>query len=110
VWLDEPSHAASHHEPQAASHKPSNGSHAEPLRDTLLDELRADIAYLRQALEREQIAHGETRQLLLAEQTRRLPAPVDVGVTTRAETAENRPASADSTQTPPRPWWAVWRR
>jgi hypothetical protein len=73
----------------------------------LIARLETDVAYLQAALEREQLASAELRRLLAAEQQRRLPAPVDI-VATQPETAENRPAPADSTQTPPRPWWRFW--
>jgi hypothetical protein len=82
----------------------------------LVDELRSRVAFLERqsehqaaALEREQLASAELRRLLLAEQQRRVARLADI-VTTRTEAAENAPAATDSTSSPPRPWWALWRR
>jgi hypothetical protein len=83
---------------------------------TLQDEvfwLRGEVERRGRELERRDVELAEMRRLLAAEQQRRLPAPVDVGVTTAPESAHSAPAGADPTQTPqtpPRPWWALWRR
>jgi hypothetical protein len=75
----------------------------------LIAQLRADVAFLQAELERRGVELAEMRQLLLAEQTRRLPAPVET-VATRAEAAENGPAAAEPIPTSPRAWWRFWGR
>jgi hypothetical protein len=98
-----------HEQPEPVREQPEQPGEPQFTAADLVAQLRADVAYLQGALEREQIAHGETRQLLLAEQTRRLPMPVDT-VATQPETATSAPVGAEPSQTPLRPWWAVWRR
>jgi|SRR5579859_7511960 len=70
----------------------------------LVAELRADVTFLRQALEREQAANAELRRLLAAQ----LPS---LGAPVPAESRENGPASVAAVQkTPPRRFWRFWRR
>jgi hypothetical protein len=70
--------------------------------DAERDRLTRQVDQLALALEREQVAHGETRRLLLASMAA-LPVP------TRTERADAVPLDAEPPQTSHRPWWAFWR-
>lgn len=90
-----------------ASHDSTRPGHDSAGADVIA-ELRADVAFLRQALEREQLAHSEARRLLagaqqqITELVRALPAPQEMPPT-RPERRESGPETVELVQTPPEP-------
>lgn len=71
------------------------------------DLLAADKVWLQKEVEARGVELAELRRLLLGAQIAATPT---LAAPARAERPENAPNAADVAQTPPRRWWAFWRR